>query len=482
MLLSTLLKGVACQRMLPKDVEITGITTDSRQVQPGYLFICIRGRHTDGHVYAQAALNQGASALVMEQREDAEPLAGNRIVVKDSARAYALICANYYGRPAQKLKLIGVTGTNGKTTTTHMIRQLLEGHGEKVGLMGTIENVINNRKSEAAYTTPTPDLLHRLFGEMVEEGCTCAVAEVSSQALDQERMFGLRFHCAVFTNLTQDHLDYHGTMENYYQAKKKLFTMADTAVINIDDPWGARLCSETSCDIITVSARESGADYYISGTEYGPDGMTFVLTTPMGSFAHRVALQGEYNLYNIACATAAAHTAGVPEAALLSCIDGLRPAKGRLELVDTGRDFTLVIDYAHTPDALEKALQALAKSKPARLVCLFGCGGDRDAAKRPIMGKIAAQNSDFVIVTSDNPRTENPSAIIDNILVGMCDINTPYIVIENRQEAIGYAVKTAKPGDVILLAGKGHETYQILDIGKIPFDEKKIAESFLRRT
>ena len=477
MRLSTLFEGVSVKNGPLEDVEIQGITSDSQQVFSGSLYACLRGRHNDGHSFARRALEGGAVVILTEKRLPDLP-EEKQCIVEDTRRAYAIICGNWNGNPARRLRLVGVTGTNGKTTTTQMIRQILEAYGEKVGLLGTIETVVDKRSSESVYTTPTPEILHRLLREMKDEGCSHVVMEVSSQALEQERMFGLEFECAAFTNLTQDHLDYHLTMENYYQAKRKLFEISHRAVINIDDSWGRRLKKEIRCGVTTFSTREK-ADISVSQAFFDETGSRFMMSVGENTHSVSIGLQGGYNIENAVCAAAVCIAVGLPEDFVVGRLPLLRPARGRLERVPTGKDFSLIIDYAHTPDALEKALHALRQGNPKRLVCLFGCGGDRDRKKRPLMGKVAAQCSDFVIVTSDNPRTEAPDAIIDDILAGMHDTTTPYVVIENRQEAIGYAVRLARPGDVVLLAGKGHETYQILDIGKVPFDEKQVIQGFL---
>lgn len=304
------------------------------------------------------------------------------------------------------------------------------------------------------------------------------MAEISSQALAQNRLEGVRFACAAFTNLTQDHLDYHGSMESYYHAKKRLFSACEAAVINVDDPWGKRLAEEAPCRVARLSAADPLADYRICGLRLTPQGSAFRLETPQGAFSIETGLCGEYNVYNAACAVACAIETGVPARDAAAAATGAQPAKGRLEPVDIGGGAVIMIDYAHTPDALEKALTTLRKSNPKRLVCVFGCGGDRDAAKRPLMGRIAVQNSDFTIITSDNPRTESPGAIIRDILAGV-EPGGAYQVVENRREAIQTAIGQAREGDLILLAGKGHEDYQILGKEKIHFDEREVIQEIL---
>lgn len=448
---------------------------DSRKAAKGCLFFCIAGRNSDGHDYAAQALQNGAAAVVTERYLSGIP----QIIVADTTREYGLLCARFYQSSWSLLRLVGITGTNGKTTTSVILKQILERNGLQAGLIGTIENVAGGHVYHTGLTTPPPEELHRLFAKMQAGGCRYAVAEISSQALDQGRLEGVRFACGAFTNLTRDHLDYHGGMENYYQAKKKLFSTCRVGVINVDDPWGRRLAEEAPCRVARLSGKDEAADYRISQIRTGQSGSAFRFYTPQGTFSIETALCGEYNIYNTACAVACAAETGVPARDAAAAANGVRPARGRLEPVEIGGGAAVIIDYAHTPDALEKALAALRQSRPKRLVCVFGCGGDRDATKRPLMGKIAVENSDFVIITSDNPRTEPPAAIIRDILAGIPPESASYRVVENRKEAIAYAIEQAQEGDLILLAGKGHEDYQILGKEKIHFDEREIIQEIL---
>lgn len=475
MKLSTLLEGTVHQNLLVRDVEITGITMDSRKITPGCLFCCINGRGRDGHDFAANALEDGAAAVVTQRYLSGLP----QIIVADTVRTYGLLCARFYQESWSSLRLIGITGTNGKTTTSVLLKQILERNGFKTGLIGTIENVVGDHVYHTGLTTPPPEELHRLFAQMQSGGCRYAVAEISSQALDQGRLEGLHFACTAFTNLTRDHLDYHGGMENYYQAKKKLFSFCRVAVINIDDPWGERLAGEVPCRVVRLSRKALSADYRISQARTDWNGSAFRLDTPQGTFSIETALWGEYNIDNTACAVACAVEAGVPARDAAAAANGVQTAKGRLESVEIGGGAAIVIDYAHTPDALQKALAALRKSHPKRLICVFGCGGDRDATKRPLMGRIAVENSDFTIITSDNPRTENPEAIIHDILEGIPPDCKAYRVMENRKDAISFAISQSQKGDLILLAGKGHEDYQILGRQKIHFDEREIIQEIL---
>ncbi len=457
------------------DVEITDVTNNSRKVEKGMAFVCIKGTNIDGHKYAEDAANKGAAAVIAEHNVGV----CSQVIVPDTHIAYAKMCSALQGNPKDKLKLIGVTGTNGKTTTTFLIKSILEGFGKKVGLIGTIHNMIGDRIVPTENTTPDAYELHRVFREMVDEGCEYAVMEVSSHALDQGRVAGLHFAAGVFTNLTQDHLDYHFTMENYVAAKKKLFSMTDIAVVNSDDKWAQFLCDGIPCAVSTYAVEDSAAEYKADELSYRADGVSFKLTN--GDRIENVSVKtpGRFSVYNALAAVGCVSSLGFDLKATVEQLSLASGVKGRAEVVDTGRNFTVIIDYAHTPDGLENVLNTFNEIKTDRLVVLFGCGGDRDATKRPKMGKIAAELADFCIVTSDNPRTEKPSAIIDDILVGMQGTTTPYTVIENREQAIHWAIKNAQKGDIIVLAGKGHETYQIIMKEKNHFDEREVVADAL---
>ncbi len=476
MRLSEVLQGIAVQPFaVSPDTDIVSVTCDSRKVEAGTLFVCISGTVVDGHDFAPGALEKGAAAIVVE-RDLGLP---NQIITENARLAWSFISANWFHHPSKQLHLVGVTGTNGKTTTVCLLKSILEAAGHKVGLVGTIQNMIGDRALPAARTTPDTYELQSLFALMVAEGCTYCVMEVSSHALDQYRVGCCTFDVGVFTNLTQDHLDYHGTMENYMLAKKRLFEVSRTAVLNIDDPWCAALEEGLSTPVAHYSIKHNSADFIAKNICYKPDGVRYELVTPDTIGRVTLHIPGEFSVYNGMAAATAAITLGIP---FQMVIDTLRIAigvKGRAEIVPTGRDFTVVIDYAHTPDGLQNICKTLKACCEGRLVTVFGCGGDRDRTKRPKMGAVAAALSDYVIVTSDNPRSENPAAIIQDILGGMQSSKTPYTVIENRIEAIHYAVKNAKVGDTILLAGKGHETYQILADGTIHLDEREVVAEAL---
>ncbi len=457
------------------ETEITGITCDSRNVSPGYLFVCIKGTASDGHDYAAAAVRAGAAVVVAEHDVGLE----NQIILPDTRAAYADACAEWFGRPADGLHLLAVTGTNGKTSVTYMLKAILEKAGFKVGLIGTIQNMIGNEIIAAHNTTPNAYELNSLFSLMRAKGCTHVIMEVSSHALDQSRVYRLSFDVAMFTNLTQDHLDYHKTMDNYFNAKKKLFKMCKIAVVNSDDSYAERLLADLSCKAVTYSAGDNST-YSAKGINFKPASVDYEFVSDSDIAHIKVNTGGRFTVYNSLCAAVCAVEIGIPLKTVSAALSEIEGVKGRAESVPTGRDFHIVIDYAHTPDGLKNILSTFRECEKNRLIVLFGCGGDRDKTKRPIMGEIAEHFADYVIVTSDNPRSEEPRAIIDDILVGMRDSRTPYKVIENRIEAIKYAVSIAARGDIIVLAGKGHETYQILRDGTIHLDEREIVAEALK--
>lgn len=464
---------IECNEALGQ-TEITGITCDSRCVKEGYAFVCIKGAKSDGHDYAQKAVEGGAAVIIAERDLGLEA----QIIVPDTHAAYADMCAKWFGNPADSLKLLGVTGTNGKTSVTYMMKKILEKAGYKVGLIGTIQNMIGDEIIAAHNTTPNAYELNSLFALMKAKGCTYVIMEVSSHALDQSRVYRLNFEAAMFTNLTQDHLDYHITMDNYLAAKKKLFYMCKTAVINSDDPYAQRLCEGLDCKITTYSLGDAST-YSAKCVKYRPASVEYEFVSDSEIGHIKVNTGGKFTAYNSLCAAACAVEIGIPLATAAEALKELHGVKGRAEVVPTGRDFTVIIDYAHTPDGLKNILSTFRECEKNRLIAVFGCGGDRDKTKRPIMGNIAAHYSDYAIVTSDNPRTEEPSAIIEDILEGMKGAVIPVKVIENRIEAIKFAVSIAKKDDIIVLAGKGHETYQILKTGTIHLDEREVVAEAL---
>ena len=473
MKLSEILNGIEVLNQY-SDREVLDVTQDSRLVKEGSLFVCIKGNSFDGHSVAKEMLEKGAAAVVAERDLGLE----NQIIVADSRAVYSPVCANFYGNPAKKLKLIGLTGTNGKTTTSFLIKQILENTGKKVGLIGTVQNMVGNEIYPAKYTTPDPYELQKLFRLMADAGCEYCVMEVSSQALAQGRVNGLRFTVGAFTNLTQDHLDYHKTWENYFNSKRILFENSDIAVTNADDEYGFKIVKDLPCKTVSYAVDTNDADYCAKNVKFKADGVEYELVADSIGRVN-CPIPGRFSVYNSLCAATVARTLGISFNEVLAAISKSNGVKGRIEVVPTNTDYTIIIDYAHSPDGLENIISSLREIAKGRVVTLFGCGGDRDKTKRPKMGKIAAELSDFCIVTSDNPRSENPSEIIKDILEGMKGVSTPYQVVENRKEAIRWAIEHAEKDDIILLAGKGHETYQILPTGTIHFDEREAVAEIL---
>lgn len=476
MKLSQILKGIKVLNEY-SDIDVLDVTQDSRLVKEGSLFVCIKGAAFDGHSVAGEMLTKGACAVVVEK----DMGLANQVIVENTRGVFSYICANFFSNPAEKLKLIGLTGTNGKTTTTFLIKQILKNVGKKVGLIGTVQNMIGDEAYPAKYTTPDPYELQKLFSQMVEAGCEYCVMEVSSQALAQGRVNGVRFAVGAFTNLTQDHLDYHKTWENYFNAKRLLFENCDIAVTNADDENGLKIIEGLNFDkVVTYAVNRNDATYVAKNVTFKSNGVEYEL---VGDKIGRCScpIPGRFSVYNSLCAASCALALGISFEQVLMAISKSKGVKGRIEVVPCDRDFTIIIDYAHSPDGLENIISSLKEIAKGRVVTLFGCGGDRDKTKRPKMGKIAAELSDYCIVTSDNPRSENPSAIIQDILEGMKGVKTPYTVVENRKEAIAYAIEHAKKDDIILLAGKGHETYQILPTGTIHFDEREAVAEILAK-
>ena len=473
MKLSLLLKQVPVQNTY-EDREITFITDDSRKIQPGCAFVCIKGNHFDGHDAAFDAVRRGAAAVIVQHSVGCE----GEVITSNTRAAYSLMCAAFFGEPAKKLRLIGVTGTNGKTTTTFLIKEILDMFGKKSGLIGTVVNMIDRQTEPAALTTPESFALQQLFAKMVQAGCEYCVMEVSSQALSQGRVEGCMFEVAVFTNLTQDHLDYHGNFENYAAAKAILFSQCKKAVLNSDDPAWHRMIRDSSCPYVTYAQKQQ-ADYRAAEIQYAQTGVRYQLRHAEQCFDTAIGIPGEFSVYNSLCAITALAELGFSLADVVEKAAKVRGVKGRIEVVPTDTDYVVIIDYAHSPDGLENILKAVRPITKGRVLTVFGCGGDRDRTKRPLMGKVAASLSDYLFVTSDNPRTEQPEAIIADILAGLKDCSVPMVVEPSRTLAIQAALNEAKAGDTVLLAGKGHETYQILGTEKIHYDEREIVRDIL---
>ena len=458
-----------------EDTEIADITINSREVKKGGVFICITGQNTDGHNFARQAAENGASAIVAEREISASvPV----IVCEDTKIEMAKLASKFYGEPEKRLKLVGITGTNGKTTVSYLTKKILETAGKRVGIIGTNEILVGAEPvgiQSSTPTTPNSLELHKIFAKMLDMGAEYAVMEVSSHALDLHRVYGIFYEAGVFTNLTRDHLDYHKTMENYFMAKAKLFDMCRIGVINTDDEYGKRLESIGTSEKLTVGTGD--AELSATDIEIDAKGSSFSVKYKGETYRIELAIPGMFSVYNALCALGAALCCGID---IKTAQKGLKLAegvKGRLERVTTDTDYSVIIDYAHTPDGLENVLNTVNSFKRGRAIAVFGCGGDRDATKRPIMGDIGTRLSDIAVITSDNPRTEEPKSIIDDILKGVKGGN--YKVIPDRREAIGYALSIAEKDDVVLLLGKGQETYQILGTEKIHFDEREIVKTFL---
>jgi len=469
----------------PLDREVVGITYDSRRVTPGMVFIAIPGHNTDGHEFIGSAIDRGAAAVICERTRIVTPRA-TRIRVPDVREAMACAARSYYQHPSAKLKVIGVTGTNGKTTVAFMIKTILEAAGHSTGLLGTVRYEIGDRVIPAARTTPESLEVQQMMSQMLKAGCEACVMEVSSHALDQKRVLGVEFDVAIFTNLTRDHLDYHGTMENYFAAKQKLFTALEqggkkgAAVINIDDAFGARLAGTTKVEVELNFGLRQSARLRATKIELGPDGSRFVVETPERKFALRLPLIGRHNIYNALAAVGACLALKVDVVKIQASLNKMPAVPGRLERVECGQPFGVFVDYAHTDDALRNVLTTLRELTKARVLLAFGCGGNRDAGKRARMGKVAAELAGFTLITSDNPRKEDPAKIAAQIEEGYRAARAEAYAIElDRHRAIQQIIGKAEPGDLVLIAGKGHETYQEFEDTVVPFDDRIHAQEAL---
>ncbi len=474
MLISSILKGIEYKKSFA-DREATFITEDSRKASEGCVFVCVKGARFDGADKAREALDKGAVLLVAE-RDLQLP---NQIIVKDARYAQSIMCRNFFKNPAKRLKLIGVTGTNGKTTTAFLIKECLELMGVKAGLIGTVKNMSGDREFPSVLTTPESFELYGLLREMADDGCKYCVMEVSSQALSQERTAGLHFDAGIFTNLTRDHLDYHGTMENYALAKSKLFENCSLSILNYDDDRSPFMAARSSGRFVMYSVGDDGADYTAKSIRYNPESVEYELVATGYAERVKVNIPGEFTVYNSMAAAVTLIELGFDFSKTAFVLSLCKGVKGRIEVVPTKTDYTVIIDYAHTPDGLLNIISSLRKIVNGRIITLFGCGGDRDKTKRPLMGAIASELSDVIVVTSDNPRSEDPDKIIEDILKGVKADKAKKIVITDRTKAIRAALNEAKEGDCVVLCGKGHETYQILKDGKIHFDEREIVKSIL---
>ncbi|MBE9047849.1 UDP-N-acetylmuramoyl-L-alanyl-D-glutamate--2,6-diaminopimelate ligase [Pleurocapsales cyanobacterium LEGE 10410] len=470
------------------DLEVNRVCTNSHSCQPGDLFIGMPGTRVDGGEFWRSAIEKGAiAAIVTSQAADKQPPTPDACVIQtqDMVATCSAIATAFYNYPAQQLELVGVTGTNGKTTTSHLIEYFLLQAQHPTAMLGTLYTRWQGYSQTAAHTTPFAVELQSQLAEAVKAGNKYAVMEVSSHALAQGRVKGCGFEVGVFTNLTQDHLDYHRDMEDYFQAKSLLFSpeyLQGKAMINLDDPYGKRLIEQLDDNQVwTYSVESPEADLYTSDLDYQPTGVKGVLHTPVGKVAFNSPLVGQFNLANLLAAVGAALHLDIDLKLIADCLPQFAGVPGRMERVQVSpdQDINVIVDYAHTPDSLENLLKAARPFISGRMICVFGCGGDRDRTKRPLMGKIAAELADVAVVTSDNPRTENPKQILQDVVAGIPDTAEP-IVIADRSQAIATAIKDARPGDGVLIAGKGHEDYQILGTEKIHFDDREQAGLALR--
>lgn len=476
--LADILEGAGARPAFQTEgVDVAGIACDSRKVEPGYLFVAVRGPETDGHAFVSQAVARGAAAIVGERIP--EGVRTPFVQVGDSRKALARIALNFYGRPERRLRLVGITGTNGKTTTAFLVRHLLESEGRKTGLIGTIAHEWNGTRRPASNTTPGALELAGILHEMVEGGCSHAVMEVSSHALDQERVEGLSFEEACFTSFTQDHLDYHGTLETYFASKRKLFdhvSKGGWAVLNADDPWIARLAEHLNVPTLRVGI-DAPAEVRAEEVRLSLKGTVFRLATPLGTQDVRTGLIGRHNVTNVLTAAACALKEGISLDAVCRALSTASAPAGRLESIPNDRGLVIFVDYAHTEDALQRALETLRPFASKRIWVVFGCGGDRDRLKRPKMGRVAGHLADHAILTADNPRSEDPNQICAEIAGGF---ERPTYEIEvDRARAIRKALFAARPGDVVLVAGKGHETSQISRAGAVSFDDRVVVRQSL---
>ena len=479
MKLSDLLQGLQPLEICADlNMPITHVTSDSRKVQSGGLFVAVAGFAADGNRFIPMAMEKGAAVVVTARKPELDiPY----VLVENDRYALAVIGTNYYGRPAESMTMIGVTGTNGKTSTTWLLKQVLQKVKDaKVGLIGTMENHIGDEILETDRTTPESIELQALFARMRDAGCGYAVMEVSSHALELDRVAGIHFDVAAFTNLTEDHLDFHKTMEAYCDAKAILFSRCDKAVVNADDPWTSCLLKNSTAPVLTTSVQGMG-DLRAEQVEMRADGVTFTAVCGDQSAKISVPIPGKFTVYNVLGVLGIALQLGISleeSAAVLKTAAGV---KGRVEVVPTpGKPYTVLVDYAHTPDGLENVLSSVRDFCKGRLIAVFGCGGDRDPIKRPIMGEIGVRIADLAIITSDNPRTEDPGAIISDIVKGLGDAKN-YKIVENRPKAIQYAMDIAEKDDIIVLAGKGHETYQEIMGVKHHLDEREVVAEYLQK-
>jgi UDP-N-acetylmuramoyl-L-alanyl-D-glutamate--2,6-diaminopimelate ligase len=484
MKLNDLLKGYECELIQGSyDKEIKKIAYDSRKVENGTLFVCQKGGNFDGHQYAKEAVEKGAVAIIVENSVEIENKDVTIIKVRNSRRALSYVSNLFYGKPSEQLNIVGITGTNGKTTISFLISEILQHFKIRVGVIGTIGIQVNKQPLDLEKTTPTtPDSLelHMILKEMIKTDVTNVVMEVTSIGLEQHRVDDCKIDIGVFTNLTEDHLDFHGTMENYKRAKRRLFEMCNVGIINIDDEVGREFTESAKIPIITYGIN-SDAQLKAEKVKLTPTGSQFIIEVDNKEYRVSINLPGKFNVYNALAAVGTCLQLGVPMEVIVEALKIIKGAKGRFESVMSPEGYTAIVDYAHTPDALENVLLTAKEFKPNRLITVFGCGGDRDKTKRPMMGEISGKLSDLTIITSDNPRTEDPLQILKDIEQGIKQTSGKYEIIEDRKEAIEKALKIAEKGDIVIVAGKGHETYQIFKNETIHFDDMEIIKQFIER-
>jgi UDP-N-acetylmuramoyl-L-alanyl-D-glutamate--2,6-diaminopimelate ligase len=504
MKLGDLLAGLEIKTTLPPgwlERKVRDIAHDSRKVKPGSLFVAVRGFHSDGHQFISQAIKQGAVAIVAEKQEG-QPVPADTplLIVDDSRKALALLANTFFRHPSRRLMLIGITGTNGKTTTTYLVKSIVEAAGHTAGLIGTIDYRVGDKVYPAPNTTPESLELQRLLSEMVRLGASHCIMEVSSHALALGRIEGCEFAAAAFTNLTQDHLDFHESMEAYFQAKLRLFTNLSPeawAIVNVDDPRGVEIVRKTRARVITTGFSELANVRPVETVDHGMNGLMFDAASPAGTIPVESSLVGRHNIYNILTAIGIGSALGVSADMIARGLRNMKAVPGRMEKVDEGQPFGVMVDYAHTEDALVRLLESVREITAGRIITVFGCGGDRDRTKRPAMGAAAIKGSDVVIITSDNPRTEDPLGIIRDIEQGLVKHGVkmssqdaakhaapgkkPYYVMPGRHEAVAVAVGLARPGDTVVLAGKGHEDYQIIGEKKLHFDDREVAREEIRK-
>lgn len=477
MRLRELLEGMeVISQTISPDTEITHVCVDSRATQKGSLFVAVPGKRCDGGHYARQAVDRGAVCVVCQSEL---PPDLPWVKVRDARLALSQLACRWYGHPSRQLTMLGVTGTNGKTTVTYLLRHILQRTGMKTGLIGTVQNIVGEQTLPAQRTTPDALQIQQLLSAMTKNGCSHAVMEVSSHALDQHRAEGIDFAVGIFTNLTEDHLDYHGTMGCYCDAKAKLFQMSRMGVCNADDPWTERLLAGASCPSVYYGIHNP-AEVWAEDIFLHSRSVDFTVCTARTRTPVHLGVPGRFSVYNALGAIAACGELGIPPEECAAALATFPGVAGRMEVVPTpGKPYTLLIDYAHTPDALENVLKTVRGFAQNRVIAVFGCGGDREREKRPLMGHIAGKLADLTIITSDNPRTEEPMAIIRDILPGIAGAEDKYIVEPDRRGAIALAMGRAAAGDVIVLCGKGHETYQEIGDKTIPMDEREIVRSLL---